>query len=67
MNWISGLSTEEKLEKEQDNCSAYQAGIIGLTEFTLCLAKLGYNATDIAEKERQYRPPPPENSDDGDG
>lgn len=65
MNWIVGLSDDDKKEMFDDNVNAYNAGIIGLTEFTLCLAKLGYNATEIADLERFYRPPPPEN-DDGD-
>lgn len=64
MSWLNGLSDEDKKEMFEDNCAAYNQGIIELREFTLCLAKLGYNATDIADLERFYRPKPPE--DDGD-
>jgi len=47
----------------EDSCAAYQAGTIDFKEFTLTLAKLGYNATDIYEAEKFYRPSPPENED----
>lgn len=62
--WLNGLNDEDKKEMFSDNCAAYNTGVIGLLEFTLCLAKLGYNATDIAELEQFYRPEPPENDDD---
>jgi hypothetical protein len=62
--WINGLSDQDRKEMFSDNCDAYNSGAIGLTEFTLCLAKLGYNATDIADLERFYRPAPPENDDE---
>ena len=63
MSWQAGLSDEDREEMYKDNCDAYNAGVIGLREFTLCLAKLGYNATDIADLERFYRPAPPEDED----
>lgn len=65
--WLNGLSDDDRKEMFEDNVSAYNSGVIGLTEFTLCLAKLGYNATDIADLERFYRPEPPENDDDDNG
>jgi hypothetical protein len=64
MSWLNGLSDDDKREMYEDNCSAYQAGYIGYNEFYQCLVKLGYNATDIADAERFYRPNPPENEDD---
>lgn len=63
MNWLSGLSDEDKKEMYEDNCAAYQSGSINETEFKMALAKLGYNATDIADAEKFYRPTPPEESD----
>ena len=63
MNWLSSLSDEDKKEMYGDSCAAYQAGTIDFKEFTLTLAKLGYNATDIYEAEKFYRPSPPENED----
>lgn len=63
MTWMNGLSREERQEVYEDRCAAYQQGIMSLQKFTIDLAKLGYNATDIAEAERFYRPSPPENED----
>ena len=63
MSWQAGLSDDDREEMFKDICDAYNAGVIGLREFTLCLAKLGYNATDIADLERFYRPAPPEDED----
>lgn len=67
MNWLSGLSDDDKKEMYEDNCAAYQAGLIDFKEFILALAKLGYNATDIDEAEKFYRPSPPEGRHDTDG
>lgn len=64
MSWLNSLSDDDRKEMYEDNCAAYKAGIIQLKEFVLCLATLGYNATDIAELERFYRPEPPENDDE---
>jgi hypothetical protein len=64
MAWLNGLSDDDRKEMFDDNCDAYNSGVIGFDDFVRCLAKLGYNATDIAELERFYRPTPPENEDD---
>jgi len=64
MNWLSSLSDDDKKEMYEDTCAAYQAGNIEFKEFVLALAKLGYNATDIHEAEKFYRPALPENGDD---
>lgn len=61
MSWLNGLSDEDRKEIYEDNCAAYQSGVIGEKEFLECLIKLGYNATDIEEAEKFYRPAPPEN------
>lgn len=67
MNWRASLSDDEVKELYEDNAAAYQGGQITFQEFVLCLAKLGYNATEIAEAEKFYRPSPPEGIDDSDG
>jgi hypothetical protein len=64
MSWLNGLSKEEVAEILLDNCNAYSTGVIGSVEFTMCLVKLGYNATDIAELEQQYRPPASEDDEE---
>jgi hypothetical protein len=64
MTYLNGLSSEEKEEIRRDRCDAYQSGIMGLVEFSAELARLGYNATDIADMEKFYRPSPPENEED---
>lgn len=61
MTWLSGLSSEEKCEMEEDSCEAFQRGMISDIEFRLALGRLGYNATDIQDFVKQYRPGPPEN------
>jgi len=61
MNWRASLSDEEAKEMYADTCSAYQSGTIEFKEFVLSLSKLGYNATEIADAEKFYRPVPPEN------
>ena len=58
MSWLNGLSQDEKDEMYLDACSAYNAGIINDRELREALARLGYNATDIEEIERQHRPAP---------
>lgn len=60
MTWLSSLSDNDKKELYEDSCAAYQAGNVGFKEFVLALGKLGYNATDIADAEKFYRPTPPE-------
>ena len=64
MSWLNGLSREEIEEMFLDACAAYNIGVIGSVEFTMTLVKLGYNATDIKELERDHRPRPAE--DEGD-
>lgn len=66
MNWRSQFSDEEIREMYADCCAAYQSGEINQREFFLQLAKLGYNATDIYEAEKFYRPAPPENDNETD-
>lgn len=61
MSWMNGMSSEEKGERYAAYCEEYQADRLGMKEFILALAKLGYNATDIEEAEKFYRPSPPEN------
>lgn len=63
--WLNGMSEEEKIERYEAYCAEYQAGRLNMSDFIQLLAKLGYNATDIEEAEKFYRPAPPEN-DDGD-
>lgn len=60
MSWLNTLSDEDKKEMYEDSCGAYQASNISFSEFVLALAKLGYNATDIADAEKFYRPVPSE-------
>lgn len=60
-NW--SLSDQDKKDIHEDACAAYQAGGISLVEFTAKLANIGYNATDIADLERFYRPPASEDSE----
>ena len=61
MAWHDGLSREEIREMTDDTCAAYEASLIDYNELRLSLAKLGYNATEIAEYEKQFRPKAPEN------
>lgn len=63
MNWLSGLSSSEKREMEEDSCEAFQRGMISDMDFRLALGRLGYNATDIQDFIKQYSPEPPENAD----
>jgi hypothetical protein len=62
--WLNGLSNEERRDIEEDNAIAYQTGVINLDEFVKCLVKLGYNATDIVDWEKRFRPEPQENDGD---
>lgn len=64
MRYTGALSSQDKQDIYEDTCAAYQAGGISLVEFTKRLAEIGYNATDIAEAEKFYRPAPPENEGD---
>lgn len=54
--WLNSLSTAEKTEMFLDACAAYNANAISYKEFQETLAKLGYNATDIDELEKQHAP-----------
>lgn len=56
MSWLNGLSREEITEMYLDTCTAYSSGKISEWEFRASLAKLGYNATDISDAEKQHRP-----------
>lgn len=56
MSWLNGLSQSEKDEMYLDACSAYSSGIIDEKELRETLAKLGYNATDINDVEKEHRP-----------
>lgn len=60
MRYNGALSDEDRKEIYEDTCAAYQAGVISLVEFTSRLAEIGYNATDISDLEKFYRPSPPE-------
>lgn len=63
MTWLNGLSREEKEEMVKDACDAYNDARISEQEFRASLGKLGYNATDIEDLVKFYRPAPPENDD----
>ena len=63
MNWRASLSDEEADEMFKDLCDNFNADVISESEFRLGLAKLGYNATDIEDNVKFYRPSPPENDD----
>lgn len=56
MNWLSGLSSEEKEEIYLDLCEAFNAEQINEDEYRAQLAKLGYNATDIEDCVKQHQP-----------
>jgi hypothetical protein len=64
MAWLNGLSDTERREYYEEICAALQAGQMNETEFRTQLGSLGYNATDIEEAYRFYRPEPPENGYD---
>lgn len=64
MNWRASLSKEEIEEMYEDSCSAYNIGVISLNDLKLALGKLGYNATEIEDAEKFYRPSPPENGEE---
>lgn len=67
MTYYNGsLSDQDKKDIYEDACAAYQAGSISLVEFSAKLASIGYNATDIADVEKFYRPQPQESEDEGD-
>lgn len=63
MIWLNGLSDEDKKEMYADICAAYQSGTIDEKDLRQQLGYLGYNATDIQEAEKFYRPEPPENDE----
>lgn len=63
MNWRASLSDEEVKEMFEDSCGAYQASQIDIKEFKEVLIKLGYNATEIEDAEKFYRPSPLENGE----
>jgi hypothetical protein len=63
MNWRASLSDEEADEIFKDLCDNFNADIISEKEFRLGLAKLGYNATDIEDNVKFYRPSPSEDTD----
>lgn len=63
MNWRASLSDEEAEEIFTDLCNNFNADMISEDEFRLGLAKLGYNATDIEDNVKFYRPAPQEDSD----
>lgn len=65
MTWLSGLSSGDKEEMAKDSCDAFNDGKISEGELRLSLGSLGYNATDIEDLIKFYRPEPPEN-DNGD-
>lgn len=67
MNWRASISDDDAKEMYEDSCAAYHCGNITLNDFQLALAKLGYNATEIADSEKFYRPSPAEGKDDTDG
>lgn len=58
------LTKAEKDEVYADSCAAFQAGMISENAFRECLGSLGYNATDIEEAVRFYRPPPAEDEEE---
>lgn len=60
MSWLNGLSDEDKREMFQDSTAAFQADQINEKEYRAALIKLGYNATDIEDCVKQYRPDEPE-------
>ena len=51
------LSQEEQAEIFGDRCDAFRINLISEQYFRQELAKLGYNATEIEEFVREYRPP----------
>lgn len=61
MNWRASLSDSDKREMYQDSCAAFQSADISEETFRKSLVELGYNATDIEEAVKFYRPEPPEN------
>lgn len=60
---FNGLSDDDRKEVYEDRCASYANGSISMSIFIQELAKLGYNASDIYEAEKFYRPTPPENDD----
>lgn len=60
MPWHDSLSQSEIQEMIDDACSAYHQGMIEDSELRQQLSRLGLNATDISDLEKQHRPPPPE-------
>jgi Holliday junction resolvasome RuvABC DNA-binding subunit len=64
MNWLASLSQSDKDEMFQDACQAFQGDVIAESEYIMTLVKLGYNATEIADLVKEFRPPAPEEQGD---
>ena len=64
MSWIAQYSSSEIAEMITNCCAAYNAGEIDESDLRQQLARLGLNATDIYEMEKQHRPKPPEDDND---
>lgn len=60
MSWLNGLSDDEKREMFDDSSAAFSVDLINEKEYRATLIKLGYNATDIEDCVKQYRPDEPE-------
>lgn len=60
------LPKEEKDEIYNDRCEAFELDMISEKEFRSVLGKLGYNATEIEEIVRFYRPGVDDGEGDGD-
>jgi len=60
MPYYRDLSQADKDELFDDRCEAFEKNIIDELAFRLELAALDYNATEIEEVVRFYRPPKPE-------
>lgn len=60
MSWLNGLTQQDKEEMFADACQAFQIEVIAESEFIMTLVKLGYNATEIADLVKEFRPPAPE-------
>lgn len=56
MSWYDQLSQSEKDEMFLDACAAYNNCQIDELDLRKTLAKLGYNAKDIEDIEKEHRP-----------
>lgn len=56
MSWLNQYTSAEIKEMVEDACVAYSHRQISSFEFRQHLAKLGYNATDIEDKVKEYAP-----------